>query len=320
MFFGGKGGVGKTTMAAAHALSLARRGHRTLLASTDPAHSVGDVLGQGLDDEPSQIDDRLWALEVDAAAYAARHVERIKADARETVSPEVLPAVERHLELARTSPGTMESALLDRVVDLFGTCPESYDRVVFDTAPTGHTLRLLALPELVGGLVEGLVRQRQKVAGMDRFVGNLMGSDAPAEDALLLRLRQRRDRLHSAGVRLRDDAVFWLVVVPERLPIQETARTVDALTAEQLVIGGVIVNRVLPEAGDPAAEVGPHAASAAAAYLGARRRQQDVHLADIDRRFGHFARVRVRQAPHDLVGLEDLGSLTSALGRLHPPM
>lgn len=138
-FFGGKGGVGKTTLAAAFATLLAGRGEKTLLVSTDPAHSTSDILGAKLSGEPTEIDENLWAVEIDAATDAAAYVERIQEDAKGSISPEVMPAVRQHLELAKSSPGTEESALFDRFVDLIALCPDQYDRVVFDTAPTGHT-------------------------------------------------------------------------------------------------------------------------------------------------------------------------------------
>ena len=204
-FFGGKGGVGKTTLAVAYATLLASRGERTLLVSTDPAHSTGDLLGAKLSGEPTRTGDNLWAVEVDASADAEAYVERIKTDARDSVSPEVLPTVDKHLDLAKSSPGTEESALFDRFVDLISLHPTSYDRIVFDTAPTGHTLRLLTLPALLSTWAEGVVRQREKVAGMERMLRNMAGSEEQGEDPILNRLRERRERFHHARHRLLED-------------------------------------------------------------------------------------------------------------------
>ncbi|MDQ3387261.1 MAG: ArsA family ATPase, partial [Actinomycetota bacterium] len=201
-FFGGKGGVGKTTLAVAFATLLAGRGDKTLLVSTDPAHSTSDILGAKLSGEPAQIDGNLWAVEIDASADATAYVERIQKDAKGSVSPEVLPAVRQHLELAKSSPGTEESALFDRFVDLIALCPEEYDRIVFDTAPTGHTLRLLTLPALLTAWVEGMVRQREKVAGMERMLRNLAGKESSEDDPILNRLRERRNKFHHARHRL----------------------------------------------------------------------------------------------------------------------
>ncbi|BBL80961.1 arsenic-transporting ATPase [Rubrobacter xylanophilus] len=299
-FFGGKGGVGKTTLAAAFATLLASRGERTLLVSTDPAHSTGDILDAELSGEPERVGDDLWAVEIDAAADAAAYVEKIKEDARESVSPEVLPTVHRHLDLARSSPGTEESALFDRFVDLIALCPQEYDRIVFDTAPTGHTLRLLTLPALLTAWVEGMVRQREKVAGMERMLRNLAGEEGSGDDPILRRLRERRDRFHHARHRLLEDATFYLALIPERLPIEETARALATLAGSGVAVGALIVNRVLPEV-----EEGE--------FMRARLEQQAGYLREIEERFRRYRIVRVEQDARDITSRRQLERIAERL-------
>jgi arsenite/tail-anchored protein-transporting ATPase len=300
-FFGGKGGVGKTTLAVAYATLLAGRGERTLLVSTDPAHSTGDLLGAKLSGEPTRAGEKLWAVEVDAAAAAAEYVERIKADARGSVSPEVLPTVDRHLELAKSSPGTEESALFDRFVDLISLCPTEYDRIVFDTAPTGHTLRLLTLPALLSAWVEGVVRQREKVAGMERMLRNIAGDESGDEDPVLNRLRERRERFHHARHRLLEDTTFYLVLIPERLPIEETSRSLSTLTENGIEVGALLVNRVLPESADEGE------------FMHARLAQQREYLAEIESRFADRLTVRVEQDARDISDGDQLQTIARAL-------
>lgn len=299
-FLGGKGGVGKTTIATALATRLATAGERTLLVSTDPAHSTGDLLHADLR-EPSPVAERLWAVEIDAAAAARDYVERIKQDAAAALSPEVVATVERHLDLAGQSPGTLESALFDRLIDLIDQCPGEWGRIVVDTAPTGHTLRLLTMPTVLTGWVEGLVRQRERVTGIDRMLKNMAGDDAPDEDVIVTRLRQRRDRFLRARQRLLEDAVFDLVVLPERLPIEETARAAAALDAEGLQVGVIIVNRVIPEHLD-----GP--------FLGERVAQQRLYLEEIERRFAGRRLVRVAHEPRDVTEADQLHRIAEQLG------
>lgn len=300
-FFGGKGGVGKTTLAVAYATLLAERDERTLLVSTDPAHSTGDLLGAKLSGEPTRVGEKLWAVEVDAAADAAEYVERIKSDARGSVSPEVLPTVDRHLELAKSSPGTEESALFDRFVDLISLCPTEYDRIVFDTAPTGHTLRLLTLPALLSAWVEGVVRQREKVAGMERMLRNIAGDESGDEDPVLARLRERRERFHHARHRLLEDTTFYLVLIPERLPIEETARSLSTLTENGIEVGALLVNRVLPESADEGE------------FMHARLAQQREYLAEIESRFADRLTVRVEQDARDISDRDQLRTIARAL-------
>jgi len=300
-FFGGKGGVGKTTLAVAYATLLAGSGERTLLVSTDPAHSTGDLLGTELSGEPSQAGNNLWAVEVDADADAEAYVERIKQDARGSVSPEVLPTVDKHLDLAKSSPGTEESALFDRFVGLISLCPTEYDCIVFDTAPTGHTLRLLTLPALLSAWVEGVVRQREKVAGMERMLRNIAGDDSGGEDPVLERLRERRERFHHARHRLLEDTTFYLVLIPERLPIEETARSLQTLTENGIEVGALFVNRVLPESADEGE------------FMHARLAQQREYLAEIDSRFGKRKVLRVEQDPRDVSNKEQLEKIARSL-------
>ncbi|MDP9476589.1 MAG: ArsA family ATPase [Actinomycetota bacterium] len=300
-FFGGKGGVGKTTLAAAFATLLAGRGERTLLVSTDPAHSTGDVLGAKLSGEPSKLEENLFGVEIDAAADAAAYVERVKEDARNSVSPEVLPAVRQHLELAKSSPGTEESALFDRFVDLIALSPGEYDRIVFDTAPTGHTLRLLTLPALLTAWVEGMVRQREKVAGMERMLRNLAGKEGSDDDPILNRLRERRDRFHHARHRLLEDTTFYLVLIPERLPIEETARALKTLTLGEVRVGALVVNRLLPEIAE-------------GEFMRSRLAQQAEYLDEIQRRFEGREIVRVEQDARDITDRKQLGVIAAQLG------
>ncbi len=300
IFFGGKGGVGKTTLAAAFATLLAGGGEKTLLVSTDPAHSTSDVLGAKLSREPTELEENLFGVEIDAAADAAAYVERVKEDAHGSVSPEVLPAVRQHLDLAKTSPGTEESALFDRFVDLIALSPGEYDRIVFDTAPTGHTLRLLTLPALLTAWVEGMVRQREKVAGMERMLRNLAGEEGSDEDPVLSRLRERRDKFHHARHRLLEDANFYLVLIPERLPIEETSRTLDTLTENGIEVGGLVVNRVLPDVSE-------------GAFLRARLEQQSEYLDEITARFQDRRVIQVEQDAHDITERRQLSDIAKQL-------
>jgi arsenite/tail-anchored protein-transporting ATPase len=299
-FVGGKGGVGKTTVATALALAQAGAGERTLLVSTDPAHSTGDLLGVALSGEPAAVDERLDAVEIDAEREADRYVEEVRADVHRLVAPAVRDTLDRHLDLARRGAGTLESALLDRLADLLEKCPGEYDRVVIDTAPTGHTLRLLAMPELVTGWIEGLVRQREKVHGMDRMLRNLAGTEPDHDDPVLDRLRRQRRRLAELRRRLTEDAVFHAVLIPERLPIEETVRALPALEASGLTVGSVVVNRLLPGDAD-------------GGFLAARREQQTTYLHELTSRLSGRHLVHVTQQPRDVTTRDALTTIRSEL-------
>jgi arsenite-transporting ATPase len=178
-FVGGKGGVGKTTVAAALALVSADSGARTLLVSTDPAHSTSDVLETRLGEHARRVVDGLDALEIDPRAEAERYIGEVKERIRQVTSPRMLGEVEREVDVARASPGAEEAALFDRFARLMPLAGGDYDRVIFDTAPTGQTLRLLGLPELMEAWVEGLVSRRRKLRSLGRRVATVGSSTIP---------------------------------------------------------------------------------------------------------------------------------------------
>jgi arsenite/tail-anchored protein-transporting ATPase len=302
-FVGGKGGVGKTTTATALASVAAARGHRTLLVSTDPAHSTGDLLRTPLSGEPTEVAAGLWAVEIDAQAAADAHIERVAEDARALVSREVLATVDRHLDLARRAAGTLESAVVDRLADLLVDRSHRFDRVVVDTAPTGHTLRLLAMPELLRGWVGGLVRQRERQRGLDRAVRNLARDESAEADPVLARLQLRAERLAGLRRRIHDDAVVHLVTVPERLAIEETLRAEADLTSAGLRVGTLVVNQVIPDEAD-------------GEFISARREQQRTHLADLARRSRGWSRIEVPLLPHDVRGSDDLAAIAAHVATL----
>ena len=246
VFFGGKGGVGKTTMAAAHALRFADQGLRTLLLSTDPAHSLGDVLAMSLKDKPVRVTEHLWAREPDADAALRRRVRQVGDDAAQALPRQILPAVSRHLEQAAAGPGMAESALADLLMDTMEEVPEHWDRLVVDSAPTGHLLRLLHLPELLTPWIQGLVRQRGRAVDAERFAVDVMGGsqDDDTDDPLAEKLHARRRKLERAAARLREDAEVRLVLVPRRMVLAETDRAARELTDAGFRLGAVVINQV----------------------------------------------------------------------------
>jgi arsenite-transporting ATPase len=306
VFFGGKGGVGKTTVAAAFALRSAEEGARTLLVSTDPAHSTGDILGVPLGDEASEVLPGLHALEIDPEAEAERYIADVKKRVRQVASPRILDEVEREIDLARSSPGAEEAALLDRFAELVRTAGSGYDRVVFDTAPTGHTVRLLSLPELMSRWIDGLVSRRRKVRSLGRMWRNVAGAAAGSaggdEDPVLDALEQRQARFRAARDIVTDPerTAFTFVLTPERLPILETRKAAAALQRSKIPVAAVVVNRVLPP-------------DAQGDFLARRREREARYLEDIDRELGAYPRVHVPLFDADVQGVEGLRRVIAAL-------
>lgn len=304
VFFAGKGGVGKTTSAALCALAQQRAGRRTLLVSTDPAHNLSDVFTGAA---PSAGEARpagaglegLWVLEVDIDRETRRYLDEVKGNIRRLVRSSMLAEAERQIDLAGRAPGAAESALLERLVAVLLDARGHYDRIVFDTAPTGHTLRLLSMPQLMGAWVDGLLRRR--AARHEERAGWLAGREVP-EDPVYALLQRRRDRLTACWRILADPALtaFVMVLIPESLPIAETTRAIEELEVAGLSPAMVVVNRVMPaRVSDP--------------FFAARQRQQAECLQRIDRVFADRARLRLPLLAGEVASVQALESLLPAL-------
>ena len=319
IFVGGKGGVGKTTIAGALGLMAADAGRTTLLVSTDPAHSLGDVFDIRIGNEETVLGPNLTGLEIDPEAEADRHIETVKMSMKSLVAPKMYGEIDRQLDLARHSPGTMEAALLERMADLMADARSRFDLLIFDTAPSGHTIRLLALPELMAAWMDGMLgyrdRSRQLGELLDLFgkqhsredeFGMVGGSKEEPDGSRDVQIRDilltRRRKFHRARELLTDETVtaFLLVLTAERLPILESRKTLDLLSKFNVPVAGMIVNRLLPPdvEGD---------------FLRERRLQEDEYRDEIDKTFKGLQRVYLRLLPHDVHGVETLREIGEAL-------
>lgn len=293
LFFGGKGGVGKTTCAAAAALAASGQGKRVLLVSTDPAHSTSDIFERTIGPEPVELMPSLHVMEIDAASESKQYIESVKTHIASLFGHAILKEANRQIDLAATMPGAEEVALFDRMGALIRGEDERFDLIVFDTAPTGHTLRLIRMPELMETWIKALSRSRRAMLGVEQD---------DKEDPIMISLGSRLDRLRELRARLMSGRTtgFVLVLIPERLPIEESARAIAQLDEAGVRVSGLIVNRVLPESTtDP--------------FLAARRRQEGVYLSEIERRFSSHPMVRVPQLESDVYGLKALDQISAHL-------
>ncbi|WP_434531307.1 ArsA family ATPase [Haloarcula sp. NS06] len=250
VFFGGKGGVGKTTVSCAYGVKSARVGLDTLVVSTDPAHSVSDVFDQQFSDDPESVEgiDGLDAMEIDPETETQRHLDGIRNDLSEQVSAAMVNEINQQLEMAHQTPGAYESALFDRFVDVMRNA-DPYDRVVFDTSPTGSTLRLLGLPEFLEGWIDRLMHKREK--SIDLFEKAAIGNNEPRRvmdgDPVLARLQDRKEFFEFAGGALQADAAFFLVLNPDQLSVNETRRAIAEMRERDLSVRGLVANKLTPE-------------------------------------------------------------------------
>jgi len=296
LFFGGKGGVGKTTCASALALAASRLGKRVLLVSTDPAHSTSDIFGAAIGPTEREIAPGLRAIEIDPDAEARRYLDDAKQRMSGLFSPGVLKEAARQIELTASMPGVSDVALFDRMTQLIVGDAGRFDLVVFDTAPTGHSLRLLRLPEMMGAWVGALTARRRAAAEAAARAESASGARGSAgNDPVLEILEARMARLTAVRAELTtaERVAFVLVLIPERLPIEESVRAVHQLEEAGIHLGAMVVNRVLPD-------------EAEGGYFRARKAQEAVHLAEIGRRLPAASRVVVPQFEADVQGLAAL--------------
>lgn len=271
MFFGGKGGVGKTTLATATALSLSQD-HNVLLVSTDPAHNLGHIFDATLSDAPTHLTPSLSAIELDPARATEEHLATVGASMRRFMPEHLHGEVTKHLDLARQSPGTQEAALLERMATLVANADE-YDYLIFDTAPSGHTSRLMALPEIMAAYTDGLLARREKSDKFGSLVRGMSAESGADNDPVDRRnqeiratLFQRRERFeHLRAALTSQRTVFHIVLTAERLPVLESSEFHADLTGNGVRVGSMLVNRRTP------ADQGE--------FLAARRAAEDEALA-----------------------------------------
>ena len=300
-FFGGKGGVGKTTVSSAFGLKCARDGLETLVVSTDPAHSTSDVFDQQFDDSPQPVSgyDHLHAMEIDPDEEVDRHLTELRQQLGEQLSPAMVNEVSMQLEMSHQTPGAYEAALFDRFIDVMRNADE-FDRVVFDTSPTGGTLRLLALPEHLQEWIDRLLHKREKsIEYYERAaIGKQQARRMMEGDPIIARLQERKEEFEFAGETLREDARFTLVLNPDELSIRETRRALDSLYEADLPVAGLVVNKLTPEPE-------PEEQGRGATYLRDRVETERERLAEIRRSFdapiAAEIETRVREVKGDLL-------------------
>src|SRR5881397_443295 len=218
-FFGGKGGVGKTAMAGATALWLAKQGKRTLLASTNPVHSLSGLLGQNVSGGHTAVSgtEHLWAYEIDTRET----IERSKREIREKIQwflkfADISTKADDFVESATMNPAFEESAMFENMVELM--LKNEYDAYVFDTAPTANARRLLGMSKVYSLWVDKMLKSREEARTLREMLSFTKKKEA---DPLLEYLLGFRERMGQARRLLTDDrkTAFFFVTLPEALPI-----------------------------------------------------------------------------------------------------
>lgn len=249
IFFGGKGGVGKTVFAGTAALWLAGQGKKTLLASTNPVHSLSSMLDQNVFGKPTPVTGvpNLTALEIDTKET----IEKSKKEIREKIEwflkfAEIKTKADEFVESATMNPAFEESAMFENMIDLM--FEDKYEAYVFDTAPTANARRLLGMSSVYSMWVNKMVQSREEAMSLREMLS--YSKRKQQKDPLMEYLLRLRDRMGRAKVLLTDASLtsFFFVTLPEALPIAVITRFINWFHEFGIPVGGVIVNMLIDKA------------------------------------------------------------------------
>ncbi len=246
VFFGGKGGVGKTVMAGAAALWFAQQGRRTLLASTNPVHSLTSMLKQDVFGRHTLVEGapNFYAYEIDTKET----IEKSKKEIREKIEwflkyADIKTKADEFVESATMNPAFEESAMFENMIDLM--FEDEYEVYVFDTAPTANARRLLGMSEVYGMWVNKMVQSREEAMSLKDLLS--YSKKKKEKDPLMDYLLNLRTRMGHAKELLTDaeKTAFFFVTLPEALPIAVIRRFINWFDEFGIPVGGVVVNMLI---------------------------------------------------------------------------
>jgi arsenite-transporting ATPase len=295
ILFTGKGGVGKTTVASATALGIAASGTKTLIMSTDPAHSLADAFDTELGPEPREVAPNLWAEQIDAQRRLEENWREIQEHAIAVLNWAGLAEVEA--EELSVIPGLDELFSLADVKRHHDESP--FDALVVDCAPTGETLRLLSLPDIIQWYMERIFPIERKVMGALRPVAKRVTSLPLPDENVYKAVKRFYDKLDGVRRVLTDEETtsVRLVVNPERMVIAEARRTFTYLNLFGYRVDAIVANRLLPESvSDP--------------YFDRWKEIQSTHMKTISESFEPLPVLKARLREQELVGVDLLRTLT----------
>lgn len=305
LFFGGKGGVGKTVMAGAAALWIAQQGKRTLLASTNPVHSLSSLLDQDVFGAPTSVEGapNLEAYEIDTKDT----IERSKVELTQKIEwflkyADIKTKADEFVESATMNPAFEESAMFENMIDLM--FEDKYDVYVFDTAPTANARRLLGMSSVYSLWVNKMMKSREDAQAMRLQLS--YSKKKEEKDPLMDYLLNFQERMGHAKQLLTDDKLtaFFFVTLPEALPIAVIRRFIDWFNEFGIPIGGVVVNMKIDTSN--ISENSPE-------FVLNRVKMQAGYMEDIDKLFGPLVRAIVPLWETEVRGVEMISRVTDAM-------
>jgi arsenite-transporting ATPase len=306
IMFGGKGGLGKTTLSATSAFWLASQGKRVLLFSVDPQASLSDIFQRDIFGKgPVPIMRNLWAQEVDADRRIKDYQEEIRKKILDMYGFDRVPEeIDNYIAAASAEPAMEESAIFDAVVDII--VQGDYDYYIYDLVPLGHALYYLSMAKVYDEWINKITRLREDMKQYDQVAATMRRETVTEEDQILKELLYIKARINASSQILTDRArtAFFFVVVPEEMIILDTQKAAALFAKFDVPISGYIVNRVLPpELGR--GQIPP--------FLRNRIAMQEKYLAEIKGAFGGEIRAYVPEMERDVTGLPMIERLAERL-------
>jgi arsenite-transporting ATPase len=306
IMFGGKGGLGKTTLSATSAFWLARQGKRVLLFSVDPQASLSDIFQRDIFGKgPVPIIENLWAQEVDADRRIKDYQEEIRKKILDMYGFDKVPEeIDNYIAAASAEPAMEESAIFDAVVDII--VKGDYDYYIYDLVPLGHALYYLSMAKVYDEWINKITKLRQDMRQYDQVAATMRREDTIAEDQILGELMYIKERINASSQILTDKkrTAFFFVVVPEEMIILDTKKAAELFAKFDVPISGYVVNRVLP------ADLGQ---GNIPPYLRNRITMQKKYLEDIRGSFGSEVLAYVPEMERDVTGLPMIERLARRL-------
>ena len=247
IMFGGKGGLGKTTLSATCAYWLARQGKRVLLFSVDPQASLSDIFQKDIFGKGAvPIIENLWAQEIDADKRIQEYQDEIRKKILDMYGfDRVLEEIESYIASASAEPVMEESAIFDAVVDII--VKGDYDYYIYDLVPLGHALYYLSMAKVYDEWINKITKLREEMGQYDRVAATLRRQEKVEEDKILEELRYIKNRINTSSRILTDKqkTAFFFVLAPEEMIILDTRKAAELFACFDVFIFGYVVNRVL---------------------------------------------------------------------------
>ncbi len=306
VMFGGKGGLGKTTLSATSAFWLASHGKRVLLFSVDPQASLSDIFQKDIFGKgPVPIMPNLWAQEVDADRRIREYQDEIRKKILDMYGFDRVPEeIDNYIAAASAEPAMEESAIFDAVVDII--VQGDYDYYIYDLVPLGHALYYLSMAKVYDEWINKITKLREDMRQYDQVAATMRRQETVEEDKILEELLYIKNRINASSQILTDKrrTAFFFVLVPEEMIILDTQKAAELFSRFDVPLSGYVVNRVLPS--DLGHGVIP-------AYLRNRINMQQKYLKEIEGAFGDQVLAYVPEMERDVTGLPMIERLAQRL-------